>query len=256
MKNLKLQFKIQNFYLFTCSFAFLLLTFNFSPALAQDESSPSGTDAVRDKVRKTIENLVRKPKAVIGTLDSVTDSTLKIKTEDAKFVLVATTKDTEYAKTTKGKQVDVKFADLAIGDFIAALGYKNGNDILDAQRVLAFDTTPYLPKEIAFGRVEKNTKGTLKIKHPKSGEVWTIETTKTTAVTQRSSGKSKMVETTVSSIEEQDKVIVAGELNSKKDKALVASKIHVISAKAKISPSPSPKTSPKQSPKPSPTPNL
>lgn len=265
MKKLKLQFKpdqigfkIHKFSLLTCTFAFLLLTFNFS-AHAQGESSPSGTDAVRDKVRKTIENLVKKPKAVIGTLDSVTDSTLKMKTDDGKFVLVATNKDTKYIKTTKGKPSEVKFVDLAIGDFIAALGYKNGDDILSAQRVLAFDETPFLQKQVVYGKVETNKKGVLTIKHLKTAEVWTVETSAKTEITKKLDGKIEAKE-----IEEGDRIVAVGTLNAKKDKTLVAALVQVIpgpkrtprpsGSPSAANPSPSPKASAKPSPKLSPAP--
>ena len=264
MKKLKFQFKsdqigftILKFSLLTCTFAFLLFTFYF-PAYAQEDSSPSGTDAVRDKVRKTIENLVKKPKAVIGSLDSVTDSTLKIKTssaiktEDGKFVLVATNKDTKYIKTIKGKQTEVKFVDLAIGDFIAALGYKNGDDILSSQRVLAFDETPFLQKQVIYGKIETNKKGVLTIRHLKTAEIWTVETSAKTEIAKKLDGKIEAKE-----IEEGDRIVAVGILNTKKDKTLVATLIQVIpgskgTPRPTINPSPSPKVSAKPSPKPSP----
>ncbi|TSC89400.1 MAG: Uncharacterized protein G01um10145_557 [Microgenomates group bacterium Gr01-1014_5] len=242
------------------SFSLILASLFLIPTVsAQDESSPSGTDAVRDKVRKTIENLIKKPKAVIGTLDSVTDSTLKIKTssaiktDDGKFVLVATNKDTKYIKTIKGKQAEVKFVDLAIGDFIAALGYKNGDDILGAQRVLAFDETPFLQKQVVYGKVETNKKGVLTIKHLKTAEVWTVETSVKTEIVKRLDGKIEAKE-----IEEGDRIVAVGTLNAKKDKTLVATLVQVIpgskgTPRPTVSPSPSPKASAKPSPKPSPT---
>ncbi len=236
------------------SFSLILASLFLIPTVsAQEDSSPSGTDAVRDKVRKTIENLVKKPKAVIGTLDSVTDSTLKIKTEDGKFVLVATNKDTKYIKTTKGKQTEVKFVDLAIGDFIAALGYKNGDGILSAQRVLAFDEAPFLQKQVVYGKVETNKKGVLTIKHLKTAEVWTVETSVKTEIAKKLDGKIEAKE-----IEEEDKIVAVGTLNTKKDKTLVATLVQVIpgskgTPRPTISPSPSPKASAKPSPKPSPT---
>lgn len=250
-----------------------LLLITYSSVLAQD-ASEGATESVRDKVRKTIENLVKKPKSVVGTLDSIADSTLKIKGEDGKVILVATNPSTKYVKTTNGKSADIKFADLAIGDFIAALGYKNGNDILDSERVLAYDEAPYPKKQAMFGTVETNKrsllpggskKGTLTIKLPKKDEVWTVETSSSTKVTKKvdpssqSSSGQAIEEVDIDEVEEGDRVVVAGSLNEKKTKTVLASQVFVVPGKAegqkKSSPKPSatPKASPKASPKPSPT---
>lgn len=249
MKIFARQTKVKNFSLLV--FSFSLFTFASPLAIAQ-EASPSSTDTVRDKVRQTIENLVKKPRAVIGTLDSITDSTLKIKTEDGKVVLVATSDKTSYGKTSNNKQADVKFADLAIGDFTAALGYKNGNDILDAQRVLAYETTPFIKKQTAYGEVTEISRTILTIRHPKTNDSWSVEAAKSTVVSQKS-------QTNLEAIKQGSRIIVVGVLSTKKDKTIIASKIHIISGKTKgqeepkrtpraEAASPSLKPSPKSSP--------
>lgn len=240
------------FALFAISYALIA-----SAALAQDATT---SESVRDRVRKTIENLTKRPRAVIGNLESIADATLKIKTEEGKLVLVATSDKTTYSKTAVGKKAEVEFADLAIGNFVAALGYKNGNDIIDAKRVLAYDEAPFPKKQAVYGEVETNKKGILTIKHPKNSEVWTVETTAKTEVTKKVNEKMEGV--LAAEIEEGDRIIAAGVPSAKKDKTLLSTRVHVIPGKAtgfdnpnptpkpKVSPLPSPKVSPKPSPTP------
>lgn len=253
-------------------FCFLFSVFLSPSALAIQEATPSvkaATDSaadkstvqsVRDKVRQTIENLVRKPKAVVGNLTQVTDSTIAIKNKNGKSAMVATTVDTSYFKVVNDKKTEIKFQDLAIGDFTVALGYKNGNDILDAKRVITFDKEPVSNRQAVYGTVQTNAKGVLTIKNPQTGETWTIQTTSKTKITTIDGGAMKDIK--ITDINEGDRVVAAGVLDDKKDKTLKADRVHVPgktgvtnpSTSPKASPSPSPKTSPKLSPKPSPTP--
>lgn len=77
--------------LITSLFAVLFLAFGIPTVLAQTEGTPSSTStdssSIRDKVREAIENLTNKPKAVLGNLEQISESTLQIKDEDGKLHL-------------------------------------------------------------------------------------------------------------------------------------------------------------------------
>lgn len=238
------------------TFAFCLLTFDLltSPTLAQSPNPTSSTQlkdstpstSVREKVRQTIENLVRKPRAVIGTLEQITDSTLAIKTKNGKSQMVAAGSATTYAKLTGGKKSDIKFQDLAIGDFTIALGYKNGNDILDAKRVLTFDKQPTPSRKVIYGTVQSVAKNSFVLKLAKTGEAWTIQLTSKTKLTAKG-----LREIKAEDIIEGDKAVVVGIPDDKKDKTLKAVQVHILSLKAiSAKPSPNPKPSPTTSPTP------
>lgn len=219
-------------------FAFCVSLFA-TPILAQSTESgqvkptpaASPTNDVRERVRQKIENLTKKPKAIVGKLSEVTDSTLQIATLQGKEEMAAATESTTYVRINKGKRSEVKFEDLVIGDFIIAMGFKNGNNILEAKRVIAQDTNPLPQKRAFYGMVQSNEKGILRIKHSKTQETWTIETTTKTEVTKKTDGQ-KFEEIDVKEIQNGDRIIAVGLSSEKKDRTLDARKIHVIPDKA------------------------
>lgn len=245
-KNIKHKTYITALIIFV--FYFLLHVLVVSTAIAQSEASieSSTSTAVRDKVRQAIENLSHKPRAVMGVLDQVSETTLQLKLADGKSAQVATNGDTSYSRVTKGKRTDIKFNDLAIGDFTVALGYKNGNDILEAKRVISFDQEPTNSNRIFFATVQELNKGSISVT-TKAGEDWTVETKNTTTLGKVNSTKD---------LNTGDQIIVAGVPSEKKDKTIAADKIFVLgiatAPKATATPSSSPKPTPKASSTPKP----
>lgn len=223
-----------------------------TPSATPKESSP--TSDVRDKVRQTIENLTHKPKATIGTLDQVSDSTLQIKGKDDKLFQVATTGQTSYSRVKDNKKSEIKFTDLAIGDYLVALGYKNGNGVLEAKRVIAYEKEVVNTTKAFWASVDNNTKGTLKVSL-KNDEGWTIETSKNTQVLSRADGKLAIFGK-IDDLIAGDRIIAIGQVSEKKDKTLTADKIIALSLILKSTGSPTPKATvrPTASPKASPIP--
>ncbi|KKU09298.1 MAG: hypothetical protein UX13_C0044G0007 [Candidatus Woesebacteria bacterium GW2011_GWB1_45_5] len=70
---------------------------------------------------------------------------------------------TTVANTTKGTNKTVKLTDIAIGDFIVAMGYVNGNSVLVSQRILIADpvTEPKLNASMGLGKDVTTSKNTL-----------------------------------------------------------------------------------------------
>lgn len=220
------------------------------------QAESSSTSAVRDKVRQTIQNLSHKAKAVIGTLDQISDSTLQIKNPQGKLSQVATQNDTSYSKVSGSKKTDIKFTDLAIGDFIAALGYRNGNDILSAKRVIVFDKEPQNSNRAFWASVDNNSKGVIRVAL-KNDDSWTVETTKKIQVLTKTEGKI-IQDGKIDDLIGGDRIIAIGQISDKKDKTLMASKIVILSSlgsKPTNSPTPKATNKPTVSPKPSLTPS-
>lgn len=243
--------------LITSLFAVLFLVFGIPTVLAQTESTPSSStstdsSSIRDKVREAIENLTNKPKAVLGSLEQISESTLQIKDEDGKLQQVATTSETKYARITKGKKADIKFTDLALGDFVTALGNKNGNEVLEAKRVIAYDEKPELGRQVVFGDITEAAKNILTVKQSKTNEVWTIETNKNTTFTKKIDGKMEEVEFV--DLEIGDRIVAAGLLVEDEDNTISGGVVHVIPAQGQQKSSPTPSASPKVTPKASATP--
>lgn len=206
------------------------------PTYAQEEATPetSQENDVRNRVREKIENLLKKPRAVIGTLSEISDSTLEIKDRKGDLRMAATGDETVFVRVAKGKRSEIEFKDLVLGDFIIAMGFKNGNDVLEAKRVITFDKSPITKRHAAYGVVQSNEEGTLTIKHPKTNEVWTVETSKGTTVTKKVEGK--MQEVDVDEIEVGARVVAAGTPESPpaggEENTIEAGRIHVIPGRA------------------------
>lgn len=241
-----------------CSLFYVLT----ASSLAIDEATSTATvsgakTSVREKVRQTIENLIKKPKAAIGTLNQIADTSLEVKTKNGKIEMIATNASTTYARITKNKKADIKFEELVIGDYTVALGAKNSNGIVEAKRILTYDKEPILTTRAVFGLVEENNKGKISIKHPKNGKAWTIQTSKKTNLTGKGfDGSAKL---NIKDIEAGDRIVVIGTPDGKLDSTINAARIHILAGKAlglqksltvKVSPTPKPSTSPKPSPTP------
>ncbi len=141
--------------------AFFLLTINPKLNLAQ-ESSPSG-DTIRERVKEKIESTLNKPKAFLGTITDKTENTLQIKNTKGEIQFISIDADkTKFILISKTNKI-LKFDDIAIGDFVIAMGYiskggtskNNGNTVLEAKRILITEQIIPTTRKIIFGNVTK-----------------------------------------------------------------------------------------------------
>lgn len=199
-----------------------LLTLVYSSefeANASSEEKESTTDAVRQKVQEKITEITNKPLAYMGTVTDITSSTLQIKNDEGEIQQIALKdEDITYVKITSATKV-VKFQDLAIGDYIVAMGYRNGNGVLNARRVLI--TSPIIPttRTAAIGTVIKFEKNKITLKDKET----TVETSSTTSASLKEGDKITRVK--VTSIEEENKIVAVGAF---KDNIFSARKIFIV----------------------------
>jgi len=79
---------------------------------------------------------IQKPVAVLGTVTDITENAVQIRSTEGEIKQITVSDETSYANIVKETK-EVTFEDMAIGDFIVAMGYvRNGNEILEAIRVL------------------------------------------------------------------------------------------------------------------------
>lgn len=139
---------------------------------ASDKSSPtpaatpqptiSDTDireSLQDRLRKAAEEKsdvanqifsAKQKRAIVGTLKDLTNNTLTIQLKAGGTKLAALTDKTVFVR--KGKTVSQ--SDLVIGDYTIAMGYMNGNNLLEAKRVVAVEKpTERPPRKIFIGTV-------------------------------------------------------------------------------------------------------
>ncbi len=132
--------------------------------LPTDSPNASDTSDIRAKVAQDVANTLNRPKAYIGTVTDITDSTVQIKTMGSEIKQISVKTDNTAVINSKGTtQKTVKITDIAIGDFIVAMGYVNGNSVLVAQRILITNpvTEPKITVNIA--KVASTTKKALTV---------------------------------------------------------------------------------------------
>lgn len=122
---------------------------SFEPKTASSEAT------IQEKVDEQIKNIINKPKSFIGTVTDVTETSLQLRSDKNEIEQVSIASDTTNVVNTKEKTSKIaKISDIAIGDFIAALGYINSSSVLSASRILI--TNPITEPKI------KITSGTYK----------------------------------------------------------------------------------------------
>ncbi|MBF8261539.1 MAG: hypothetical protein HW376_1068, partial [candidate division NC10 bacterium] len=138
-------------------------------------SEATGESAIRDRVNQKVSEALNKPKAYLGVVTDITDSTIQIKTLESEIKQVSVAAEEITVVNSKGAaNKAVKLTDIAIGDFIVAMGYINSNSVLVAQRILITDPVTEPKISAALGNVTDVTKKTLSVSGIKSSESSTI----------------------------------------------------------------------------------
>lgn len=156
-------------------FIFAILVAGFStinnPIIHAQDATDSA-DSIRDRVREKIEDVLKNPKAYLGTITDKTEDTLQIKNKRGEIEFISVNPEeasfVSIGKTSKA----IKFTDVAIGDYIVAMGFlsneahtgsKNGNGVLDARRILVTEEAGATERQIFFGNIAKIEKRILTV---------------------------------------------------------------------------------------------
>lgn len=110
--------------------------------------------------------------AFAGSVTDISSGTIQIKADAGEIKQMSYDNETVFVNTLK-KNVEVKATDLAIGDYIVAMGQVNGNKVLSSKRVLI--TGPVLENnyQIISGIIESISKSKIVLTRP-SAEVFEI----------------------------------------------------------------------------------
>lgn len=214
----------------------LIILLSASTVLAQDTSTDSA-GSIREKVIERIQTKLRSPKAAIGTVTDITDTTVSIRSVKGDIVQASIEKDKvaviKVAKVSK----KVAFKELAIGDFIITMGYKNGNGVLETKRILITQPVAADTRKAFFGVVTQVGKDKLTIKETTNGKLDITGTIKTVKITE----VGKTINLKFSQLRVGDKVILVGTQNGD---VFEVRRIYVTELTNSTSPSPSPKITP------------
>ncbi len=158
------------------------------------------------------------PTTYIGTITDITNSIIQIKNEAGDIEQISSNTNTSFVDTRNNTVKQIKNTDIAIGDYLLALGYKDGNNILNSSRIIITESLKKTTRTAFYGTVTDDS-GVNKFiaKNPKTNETITITPAKGITITG--------AETSFGKIKNNEKVIAVGEL---KDGSIDARTILVV----------------------------
>lgn len=121
-----------------------------TPSAGIDNSSNSG---IRAKVEEKVKEALNRPKAYLGTVTDISDSTIQIKSSESQIRQISVKDNSISVVKTGTVNKAVKLTDIGIGDFIVAMGYINSNTVLNAQRILITDPVTEPKVNATFGKL-------------------------------------------------------------------------------------------------------
>lgn len=135
----------------------------------------STESAIRAKVQQKVADAMKKPKGYLGVVTDIADATIQLKTSAGEIKQVAVSSDNVTVVNSKGTtNKTVKIADIAIGDFIVAMGYINTSSVLSAQRILVTDPVTDPKITALFGKVTDASKKTITVETLKDNQSQTV----------------------------------------------------------------------------------
>jgi hypothetical protein len=157
----------------------------------------TGDAAIREKVAQKVAEAMSQPKAYLGVVTDITSSTIQIKNPEAQIEQISIGSDgIAVINTTGTVNKTVKLTDIAIGDFITAMGYVDGNQVLVAQRILITDPVEEAKITVSMAKVTKTSTKALTVTDIKTGEAATVTPGKNTILASFANGKTGSIKIT------------------------------------------------------------
>ena len=133
------------------------------------EEPVNSEESVREKVKEKIQEVLKKPKAYLGTITDKTEDTLQIKNLKGEIQFVSVNTDEITLISSGNNPKEINYDEVGLGDFIIAMGFQktdntnqnNGTSVLDAKRILVTEEVKPTNRSISFGRVIEIEKKTL-----------------------------------------------------------------------------------------------
>ncbi|MCX6705375.1 MAG: hypothetical protein NT162_03525 [Candidatus Woesebacteria bacterium] len=162
--------------------------------LSTPNDAATGDAAIREKVAQKVAAAMNQPKAYLGVVTDITSSTIQIKSPEAQIEQISIGNDgIAVVNTTGTVNKTVKLTDIAIGDFITAMGYVDGNRVLVGQRILITDPVEDPALSVSMGKVTKTSTKALTVSDVKNGETGTLTPSKNTVIASFANGKTNTI---------------------------------------------------------------
>lgn len=187
---------------------FLVYSTEFEKYLpSQEQDGAEATDSVREKVEQKVSKALNSPKAQLGTVTDISESTLQIKTAGGEIKQLSVTNETSVIKTGTISR-EVKITDVAIGDHIVAMGFANGNGVLNTKRILITPPIENTNRLAIFTKVSKDSNTSLITQLVRGGEEKKVTPQRGAAVFLISEGKASKI--TFAKINLEDTLVAIG----------------------------------------------
>lgn len=182
------------------------------PTPTQTEApTKESTSSVRKKVEEKVAAALNSPTSYLGTVTDIAESGVQLKGAAGEINQISTANNLTVIKDGKTPK-EVKLTDIAIGDFIVAMGFTTGNHVLDSRRILI--TTPVQPasNEYLLATAGKAGKNQLTVNGVKDGKSLTLLPATSSVVYLKSSGQLKKIK--FSDIAEFDTIVAVGSFST------------------------------------------
>jgi hypothetical protein len=134
---------------------------NIKLEVAYSTETGSNKEIDTNNLDKKVENKLEKDSKIAtfikGTITDLTSNSLQIEDGNGVIGQISYTKETTFAKIGK-TTTKITENDIAIGDFIIALGYKKENGVIDSFRILITQPSEPVDVRVFFGVVSKKDK--------------------------------------------------------------------------------------------------
>lgn len=214
-----------------------------------DEKVKEIREAVKEKVREEIQQTQKgQKKAFVGEITEISNSTLVLEAQSGEQQAEV---DDE-ATILNIKKNKIEFEDLEIGNYVIAMGYLGGNEVLQAKRVVVTKEPKTPTRQVVVGRATdiSDDEKIITVKNEKSGVIYMIEATSKTTITQKLE-EDEVEEVKFGQIEKGDWLVTIGTPTEDEEKIITAKLIHLVLGKDK--PKPTPTAEVEEEPTPSPT---
>lgn len=175
-------------------------------AFTQDGGSTSTNLTLAYSSQFTPDSSGKKATSFIGTVTDITGSVIQIKNDAGDIEQITPTTAATFVDIRDDTTKTIKLTDIAIGDYLIAMGYKNEKGILDSSRILVSDPLKTPTRKAFFGKVSDSTPSELTLTNPKTNEKITITPNKYLEIV---NGPTRF-----SGIEDGDKIIAIGEFKN------------------------------------------
>lgn len=143
------------------------------PTPTPEEENQEGEDSVGEKIQEKISQARRLPLAYLGTITDISDTSLQVRILSGEIGQVTVAEGADLVKVNDDSE-SIEFSDLAIGDFIVAMGFKGENEVLITSRLLVTDPVDAPSIQVLLGEVLEINTNELMLK-PDSGEELTVD---------------------------------------------------------------------------------